>query len=500
MKRDRVARAAGTLAAALVAVELLYVLASNGVILSGVIQRAVSADPQTTSLSWRHAWSPWPGRVYVSGLRLQMQAPVQEFGLTVDHAKVDVVLWALVHRRFRASYVKAEGVTFRMLFKVESAAGKEARLAAYPPLDGFARPALLPKPPPPPATPAEVARLWSVELNQVDATVTELWFLEYRYRGAARVHGGFALQPRRQLWVGPALLELEGGKLTAGDTVVSSALGARVEVTVTPTDLVSATGLGIFRTLSSSIQFDAALDDLGVADLYVDGLRTRGAGRLKADVRMSNGKLLPGSSLEAFLPATDLRVAGYHFSGPAQAKFTVSGDSAGATAGATLSGTLDVPWFGKELAQAALSNVTGELAFVDNDLAQGLRVRRLHAGLGEARMRDARAVAQTAGAFLPIAAPIVLGNGPLVASATLDVTDHPVVRLERLTLGSAELQGAAFSGTKGWTGATTGHFGALQLGFRLRDSKPESVPFPEPGWLARELAKLGIGADQAASR
>ncbi len=110
-------------------------------------------------------------------------------------------------------------------------------------------------------------------------------------------------------------------------------------------------------------------------------------------------------------------------------------------------------------------------------------------------MRDARAVTQTAGALLPIAAPVVLGNGPLVASATLDVTDHPLVRLKRLTLGNSELHGAAFAGARGWTGATSGHFGALQLGFRLRDSKPESVPFPEPGWLANELTKVGIRAD-----
>jgi hypothetical protein len=490
-----VARVAGYVVAALFAVELLYVLAANAIILSGVIQRAASTNPQATSLAWGSAWSPWPGRVYVSDLRLQVQDPVQEFGLTVDHAKVDVILWALLHRRFRASHVQAEGVAYRMLLKVKSAVGMEGRLAAFPALEGFARPALVPNPSPPPSSAADVAQLWSVELDQVDAAVTELWFLEYRYRGDARVHGGFALEPLRKLWVGPALLQLEGGKLTAGAKIVCSQLSARVALTIAPTDLPSATGLGIFHTLTSSIQFDAALDDLGVADLYVDGLRTLGAGRLAADIRISNGTLLQGSSLEALLPVTDVRLAGYHFTGAAQAKLTVSSDTTGAAVNATLNGTLDVPWFGKARAEAALSDVTAELALVDNDLTKGFHLRRLHAGVGEARMRDARAITQTAGAFLPIAAEIVLGNGPLVASATLDMTDHPLVRLEQMTLGSAELQGAAFSEAKGWTGATSGHFGALQLGFRLRNSKPESVPFPEPGWLANELAKVGIRAD-----
>ena len=212
-----VARLPGYVVAALVAVELVYVLAVNAVILSGVIQRAASANPQATSLAWDRAWSPWPGRVYVSGLRLQVADPVQEFGLVVDHAKVNVVLWALWHRKFRASHVQAEGVSFRMLLKVKTADDPNGRLAAFPPIAGFARPALVPDPPPPPASAAKVAQLWSVELDQVDAAVSELWFLEYRYRGVARVQGGFALEPLRKLWVGPALLQLEGGKLTAGE-------------------------------------------------------------------------------------------------------------------------------------------------------------------------------------------------------------------------------------------------------------------------------------------
>ena len=498
MSQKPAVRVAAYAVAALCAVELLYVLAANTVILSGVIQRAASADPKSTTLGWDRAWSPWPGRVYVSNLRIQVADPVQEFGLTVDRAKVDVVLWALLHRRFRASHVQAEGVSFRMLLEVASAAGKERRLAAFPVLEGFARPALRPNPPPPPASAADIAELWSVELDQVEAAVTELWFLEYRYRGPARVQGGFALAPLRTLWVGPALLQLDGGKLTAGEKVVSSQLNARIAVTLAPTDLPSAPGLRILRGLASVVQFDTAIDDLGVADLYVDGLRTRGEGRLAANLRIADGKLLSGSTLEVLLPATELQLTGYHFKGASRAKLTLASDTTGAEANATLEGTVDVPWFGSAPARAAVTRVTGQLALTNNDLTQGFHLRRLHAALGEARVQDARAITRTAGTFLPIAAPVVLGEGPLVAAATLDVSDvadHPLVRLENLTLGKAEVHGAAYAGTEGWTGAAAGHFGALQLGFRSRDSKPESVPFPDPGWLAHELAKLGIRPD-----
>ncbi len=494
MNWRRFAQAARWLVAVPLALELLYLLVGNAVLFSGVIQRAASAAPQETQLGWDRAYTLWPGRAYVSGFRLRLQDPVIQFRLTIDRAKVDVVLWELLHRRFRASHVRAEGVSYRMLTKVDGTTGREARVAAFPPLEGFARPALLHYPPPPYPSPKELAGLWSVRLDDVEATVDELWFLEYRYHGPAHVWGAFALAPLQRLWVGPALLLLQGGQLDVGEHVVSRAVTARAEVTIAPVDLTSSPGPRVVRALTASMRLDAGLDDLGAAGLYQSGLDVRASGKVSAELRVEDGRLRPGTAIELWLPAADAQLAGYRFTGDCHATLGVLGPAEVPIAGATARGVLLVPLFEKKAPLvAALSGLSGELAFADNDLSQGLSLGRLHAVLGEARVRDAQLVTQTVGAVVPLIAPAVLGDGPLVASATAHVTpEYTLVRLGQLKLGASLLEGAAVTGPHGWNGAAAGRFGLIPIGFRLRGGKLETVPFVGTGWLDAELKRAGI--------
>jgi hypothetical protein len=291
-------------------------------------------------------------------------------------------------------------------------------------------------------------------------------------------------------------LQLEGGELSAGEHVISPTFAMTSEVTVTPLDLPSSPGLEVLHTLEASLRFDTAVQDLGVADLYVEGLAAHGAGRLATDLAIKGGRLMPRSSVEAWLPGADIKVDGYRFTGDSLAKLSVAEGGDTPTAHGSLHGDLAVPWLGKEPVSGSLSDVSGDLVFVDNDLSRGLRVRRLHALLGEVRVSDVGAITERVGALVPIVAPLVLGKGPLTASATAHVTpDYELVRLKHLKLGNAELEGAAVSAANGWSGAAAGHFGPLPLGLRLRESKLETVPFPSSTWLREELVKAGIGPD-----
>ena len=497
MNWKRIARAARWLLPVL-AVELIYVVVTNAILFAGVIQSAASAQPEKVELAWSRAYSPWPGRAYVWGLRLRVQDSAQQFRLTVDSARLDVDFWALLHKKFHASHIRAQGVTWRMLVKVASTAGQERRVAAFPPIEGFARPALQQASSPP--TQADLDALWTAELEDVDAALTELWLLEYRYHGAARVHGGFELVPMRRLWVGPVLLHLDGGELSAGEHVLSSGLTARMALTMAPVDLPSSPGLRVLHTLTTAIHFDTALEDLGVADLYLDGLRARGAGRLAADLQIAGGKLIPTSSLEAWLSGADVQVEDYGFKGDAHAKLSAEGDAQAPVVHATMSGALSVPLPGKKAVVADLSDVTAKLVLVDGDVSRGLRLQHLGAVLGEARVHDARAVTSAVGSVVPLIGPLVMGDGPLVLSATAYVTpEYSLVRLKHLQQGAAAFEGAAVDSANGWNGAAAGHFGPVPLGLRLRDSKLETVPFASFPWLGVELLKLGIKPEQPAA-
>lgn len=491
--------------AVLLGTELLYVLAANAVIVSGVIQRAAAASPDKVDLGWNRAYSPWPGRVYVSGFRVGVQDPVMQFRLTIDAAKLDVALWALLHKTFRASHIHAEGVSFRFLTRVDGTAGRERRVEAFPPIEGLPRPALLPKPRPPPLTPAQVEMLWTVQLDDVQASVTELWLLEFRYHGPARVSGGFALSPLRKLWIGPALLDLDGGELRAGEHVISSAFALNAEVTIAPVDLRASPGVRVLQALTTSIHFDTALEDLGAAELYLDGLGAHGSGRLSAALEIAGGRLKPGSTLEASLPGTSLQFEGQRFTGDTHATFSVGdvGDVANEpTLLASLRGALSLKLPDMKVVEAGLSEVSAKAILADDDLSSGLSLKRLYAVVGEASVPDARPVTGTIAKLVPffakIFAQIVLGNGPLVASATAYVTpEYTLVRLKHLQLGDAELEGAAVPGADGWTGAAAGHFGSIPLGLRLHHNTVETVLFAPSSWLGFELLKVGIEPELA---
>jgi hypothetical protein len=496
MRWKRIARIGAYLGVALLLTELLYLVAANGLLVSGAIQRAANTSPQDLEMGWRSAYSLWPCRVHVAGFRLRTQDPNIQFRLAIENAQVDVDLGGLLHRKFHAPHVRAEGVSYRLLTKVESVAGRELRLAAFPPLEGFSRPALRSTAPSKPASAAEVAELWRVELDDVDATLTELWFLEYRYEGSGHVHGAFALAPLQSLRVGPALLELDGGALEAGTHTLSSPFRAHAEVTISPVDLPSSPGLRVLRTLAASIQFDDAFQDLAAADLYREGLRVRSSGRLAGDIHVVDGRLMPGSSLEAWVPDADIQLGGYRLTGETQMRLSMSDDTKTPTAHGTLKGVLSVPLGQNGTVSGTLSGVTAEVVFADNDLSQGLTLRRLQAELAEARVRQASAVARTVRPGLPLIASAVLSDGPLVASASAYMTPGlTMIRLRHAAMGSADLQGAVVARANGWNGAAAGHLGSLSLGLRLQDNKLQTLPFTSNEWLTAELLRARIPAE-----
>ncbi len=497
MKWRPLARVARFLGTALLVAELLYVVVANAVIFSGVIQREASKPAENVNLAWDRAYSPWPGRAYVWGLRMRVQDGVQQFRLTVAYAKVDVVFWTLLHNEFRASYVQARGVTYRQVVRLEGTPDQERRLAAFPTLEGFSRPALLSTIVSPPPTAEELATLWSAQLDAVDATFDELWFLEYRYQGPGHIQGKFAFSPMRSLWIGPAQVQFDGGKISAGGHLVAPSFTGHLVLALAPVDLTTALKLQIFHTLDATIDFDTALQDLGVADLYVDGLGVEGPGRLTAALEVVGGRLTPRSALALWLPATEVRRAGYAFTGEGQLEVSVSQEQQQPTANLTLKGRLRVP-FEKEPLEVALSDASAELVLMDNDLSRDVSLRWIHATVGEARIEDAKAITHTVGAVVPIVARMVLGDGPLVASATAHVTpEYTLVRLERAKLGGAELRGAAVAGANGWNGAAAGSFGGVPLGLRLHDGRLSAAPFASGSWLSEELEKVGIKPEMA---
>ena len=288
----------GRVAAVLLALELLYIVVANVVLRSSLIKHEVDgADGM--HLEYESAWSIWLGHGHVSGLSLRVEDYNVQFLLTIERADVDVGLDELLHRRFHAYRVRAEGVRFLMRHKVHEAAGHGQRLAAFPHIPGFSDPPLYHGPHPPPI-PDDQYDLWQVRLENVVAHAKELWFLEYRFLGDAEARGGFLLRPARLVRVVPARLEVRSGTLSLGEHRVARAVTGTLEVTVKDLDVPKTEGAAVFRDISTHAQLELRRGDLDFFDAYLDPKQASVSGPAAWSIHASvtNGVVQPGTTLD----------------------------------------------------------------------------------------------------------------------------------------------------------------------------------------------------------
>jgi hypothetical protein len=492
------ARIAAIAGIALIALELLYVLVANLALSTGLVRKAINLYPDSMLVTHGRAYTVIPGRVHLSDFSMRMQDQNIQFHLTAAHVRVDVHLLALLGKKFHGDHVRCEGVSFRFVHRVQDAAGMESRLAAYPPIPGLARPALFQVPPPPQATQAEIDALWTVRLDDVEAGLRELWFLEHRWEGGGRATGRFELSPMRRLRVGPAELVLDGGELRAGPHVVSRSLRLRVGTTVESFDVQALSGMQVFRPISASVRIEAKDFSPSLLALYVQGLEARGSGSLVADVRIESGRLASGTGVDLRMESARAGMDGLVYEGAP--RLSASLGAAGKDEPdvprihATVPGSVVVLVPPSGSARVDLTGLRVDGALSGNDITEGITLEKLDARLEEARVLDARSVGSAIMGSLPafFVEPL-LGDGPLVASGAVDRRkDVTVARLRYARLGLAEMRGAARTSKGGWDGAAAGHFGFMPIGVRLKDGKTEVALFVSDDWLDAELAAAGI--------
>lgn len=479
----------------LAAFELLYVLVANVALSFDLIPAAVARATPKVKLKWDRAWTLIPGRVSVSGYRMQFEDDhTVQFDLSVEHSTASISLLPLLRRRIAIDHVRATGVSYRMSTKVSAATAESSprRVAAFPRVEPFAFPPIKPDVAPTPLTPEQIDRLISVELTDIEADILELWVDEYRYVGPAHVKGAFGLEPLKKLWVGPATMAFAGGKLTAGDHVLLPAFVAGVELTLAPLSLGGAAPGSMLAGLNGRVRTATQVEDLGVVELYLDSVTAAGGGTLTLDLKLHEGRVTRDSTASLNLERLEASGSGFKFTGTAALGLAVT-DENKLRAEATVPGTLVTPPLVELPLHLAVTGATAELMLDSNDLGAPPGLERLTARVTEARADDARPITKVAAKYVPVIAPAVLGDGPLTSSLTVTVTpEYALLRLKQSNLGDANLSGAMLHNEKGWNGAAAGNFGKLTLGLLVTDGQFGYRPFISMGWLDEETDKAGI--------
>jgi hypothetical protein len=285
------------LAVVLVALELVYLLLANVALKTSLVRKFAHSDD--ILVDYDSAYSVVPGRLVVRGLRVRVQDHNIQFLIAVEHGVLDVSLTELARKRFHALRVDADAVTYRMRHKLSHVGKEGPRVAAYPPIFGFADPPLFTGAPSKPIPDSEYD-LWEVRCENITAHVKEIWILEYRYRGAGVARGNFHLRPARYYDVTPATLELDGGTLQLGDKVVASRADANIFIQVDGSEVRKLSGLQPFSHITSTVRgrFDGM--DLAFINAYLRphlGAAVNGQATTEFDLKLDHGSIAPQSRL-----------------------------------------------------------------------------------------------------------------------------------------------------------------------------------------------------------
>ena len=258
-------------------VTVLYLVAANAFLWMGGLTK-VLATTDDIHATLRRGWTFWPGEVYVRDLRLTFQDQKAQWSLDLPRAKVCVQLFELSRRVFHAKCVQGEGMVFRVRHRVQPEDAKRPHVAALAPIPEFETPALLeatvPKPP------RRNPDLWTVHLENVDVGLREVWAQQFRYLGRGRARGAFRLHAGNSLWVKPASLELEPGRLLAGDIPVAQRFNGRIGAHVDYFEILGPQGRQVFEEISADLRLHGREVQLDAATLFIDP---------KANVRVDSG-------------------------------------------------------------------------------------------------------------------------------------------------------------------------------------------------------------------
>jgi hypothetical protein len=306
---------------------VLYLVAMNIFLRTRLFRNLINFSPETMRVDYASAYSLFPGRIHVDGLRIRGSDSMVQWILVLDHC--DFRLWPtdVLKRRFHASHIRGDGASFRMRLRLEEEQATRKVVAALPPVPGFSDPPYLRiGPPKAPLTDADY-NLVSIQLDDVVADhVREIWMHTLRLTGDMHVAGRWLFRPLRWLEVGPATVGLNTLNVSFGDRALATNLHGSVDLTIHPFDVRVPTGLGILEYFSARTRVSGFANAANVLESLAEIPRTRfarGEGPLDVEMIVDHGKLEAGSHAEISLAEAEVDTANLELEGAATAGLLV---------------------------------------------------------------------------------------------------------------------------------------------------------------------------------
>ena len=289
-----------TIGIALAVLVVLLVLAgglgTHVIVTTGLLRKWINTSPDKFYLDYDSASAWVPGVIRMRGLTLRGSDSNVQWHFRMEEATISVSLPDLLRKQFHATRIRAEGLVFRLRQKVKKSELSEAHEKRIPEIPGFSDPPWkTAEREPPPPSPKERRRSWSIRIdNLVADPAPDIWVELYRFRGHARVTGGFSLRPHTEASIGPAAVEFLDGRFELGPSqiLLASATG-RAECRFDSFQPDEVRAEAIWQKISGAIRVEGRPEDVRFVNHFLrrspEPRLTGGGGKARLEVKFDHG-------------------------------------------------------------------------------------------------------------------------------------------------------------------------------------------------------------------
>lgn len=246
------------------------------------------------------------GQLQLKALAIHSTGGSVSWRMDIDRATGRLDLGALLRRELLLDGVRVEGLSGRVI------------------------PAT---PAPPPGTPGKP---WTVVLSDARASsVREIGFADLLLSGDGEAGIDLSYEGGGVMSVTAMDLSLGAGRLRAGGQTVAEGVALKTGVRVRPFIPGTVDRFEFLRRVSGAVALQGRISSLGFLNRYfgrVSWLRLEGEGRLDTDVRLEEGRLLPGTRLALSTPRTRAGILDMVATGSASMRGEVRAEKGGAPA------------------------------------------------------------------------------------------------------------------------------------------------------------------------
>src|SRR5690606_16455465 len=205
-----------------------------------------------------------------------------EMSISADEADLSIALHRLTQKRIHVNWVRASGVEYQMLHRVKDPKKSAARLAVFPDIPAFDRPAYYDAPRPP----RSGKKLWSLRVNSIEAEARSAWIMEYHLQGKMLAKGAFYTDPQHEAAVLPCDVKISDGTISVGQEQIARDIQGALSFELAPFTVKDAPIEKVLPKISAQVgDFSARIDTLSFTKLYfsTEPLRLEGQGEIEID-------------------------------------------------------------------------------------------------------------------------------------------------------------------------------------------------------------------------